>query len=80
MRCATRYLCPSQTAYFTQDTGLDAEKSREAETQVKDWRVKNRLPFPEFDKEDQIKLENKLAYPPNGPSHYKKRKDGSGDE
>jgi len=76
----TGFAFPSQTAYFTQDLGLDAEKSREAETQVKEWRAQSRLPFPEFDKEDQIKLENKLDYPPTGSSHYKKRKDVSGDE
>jgi MscS family membrane protein len=76
----TSFAFPSQTAYFTQDPGLDGEKSREAETQVKDWRAQSKLPFPEFDKEDQIKLENKLDYPPTGSSHYKQRKDVSGDK
>jgi len=47
----TGFAFPSQTTYFTKDTGLDAEKSRMAEAQVEDWRTKGKLPFPEFDKE-----------------------------
>ena len=41
----TGFAFPSQTAYFTQDSGLDAERSRQAEAQVEDWRVKGKLPF-----------------------------------
>ncbi|MBT8363968.1 MAG: mechanosensitive ion channel family protein [Deltaproteobacteria bacterium] len=48
----TGFAFPSQTAYFTEDSGLDAEYSRKAEAQVEDWRVKGKLPFPEFDKEE----------------------------
>jgi MscS family membrane protein len=76
----TGFAFPSQTAYFTQDSGLDAERSRQAEAQVEDWRVKGKLPFPEFDKEEQLKFENSLDYPPSGSSHYKPRKDVSGGE
>jgi MscS family membrane protein len=47
----TGFAFPSQTTYFTKDTGLDAEKSRMAEDQVENWRTKGKLPFPEFDKE-----------------------------
>jgi MscS family membrane protein len=47
----TGFAFPSQTAYLTDDSGLDAERSREAEVQVEDWRVKGKLPFPDFDKE-----------------------------
>ena len=53
---------------------LDAEKRREAETQVKDWREKSKLPFPEFDGKDQLEIENKLDYPPTGSSHHQPRK------
>jgi MscS family membrane protein len=76
----TGFAFPSQTAYFTQDSGLDAERSRQAEAQVEDWRVKGKLPFPEFDKEEQLKFENTLDYPPSGSSHHKQRKDVSGGE
>ena len=47
----TGFAFPSQTAYFTQDSGLDAERSRAAEAQVENWRVKGKLPFSDFDKE-----------------------------
>ena len=48
----TGFAFPSQTAYLTDDSGLDAERSRKAEAQVEDWRMKGELPFPEFDKEE----------------------------
>jgi MscS family membrane protein len=41
----TGFAFPSQTAYLTDDSGLDAERSRKAEAQVEDWRVKGKLPF-----------------------------------
>jgi MscS family membrane protein len=47
----TGFAFPSQTAYLTDDSGLDAERIRGAETQVQDWRAKDKLPFPDFDKE-----------------------------
>jgi len=46
----TGFAFPSQTAYLTDDSGLDAERSREAKAQVENWRVKGELPFPDFDK------------------------------
>ena len=69
----TSFAFPSQTAYFTQDSGLDAGKSREAETQVKDWRANGKLPFPEFDRAEQMEMEDTLEYPPKGsPGHSRK--------
>ena len=41
----TGFAFPSQTAYLADDSGLDAERSRKAEAQVEDWRVKGKLPF-----------------------------------
>ena len=46
----TNFAFPSQTAYFTQDSGLDAKRSGEAEAQVENWRAKGKLPFYDFDK------------------------------
>jgi MscS family membrane protein len=46
----TNFAFPSQTAYFTQDSGLDAKRSGEAEAQVENWRAKGKLPFSDFDK------------------------------
>jgi MscS family membrane protein len=76
----TGFAFPSQTAYLTDDSGLDAERSRKAEAQVEDWRAKGKLPFPEFNGKEQLEIENRLDYPPAGSSHYKKHPDVSDDE
>ena len=57
---------PSQTTYLTQDTGLDAEKTRQSEAEVESWRAEHNLPFPDFEPEDKEKLPDQLAYPPAG--------------
>ena len=64
----TGFAFPSSTAYFTEDAGLDTERSREAETQVQRWRAKGRLPFPEFDERQLLENEDTLDYPPKGSS------------
>ena len=71
----TGFAFPSQTTYFTKDTGLDAERSRVAEAQVEDWRTKGKLPFPEFDEEGQMEFEDILDYPPIGSSHHAEQKE-----
>ena len=70
----TGFAFPSQTAYWTRDSGLDGRKSQEAEERIKEWREKGNLPFPEFDENYQSGIENKLDYPPTGSSHAGKRK------
>jgi MscS family membrane protein len=71
----TGFAFPSQTTYFSKDTGLDAEKSRGAEAQVEDWRTKGKLPFPEFDEEGQMEFEDILDYPPTGSPHHAEQKE-----
>lgn len=66
----TGFAFPSQTSYFTRDQGLDAELGKEAEDQVGFWRSRDKLPFPEFELEDQEQLEDTLDYPPKGSSDY----------
>jgi MscS family membrane protein len=66
---------PSQTAYFTRDTGLDDERRDKAETEVGHLRFTGKLPFPEFDEEDREQLEDILDYPPKGSPDYKSNKD-----
>jgi MscS family membrane protein len=66
----TGFAFPSQTAYFTNDAGLDAEKSREAESRVANWRANGELPFPEFNGEAQGQFEDRLDYPPTGSVHH----------
>jgi MscS family membrane protein len=61
---------PSQTTYLTRDRGLDLERRREAETQVRRWRDGGKLPFPEFEESEGERLNNILDYPPKGSPHY----------
>jgi MscS family membrane protein len=69
----TGFAFPSQTAYLGRDAGLDAERGREAETQVQAWRSKGQLPFPEFDEGRSEEKEDVLDYPPEGSPDYKPR-------
>lgn len=68
------FAIPSQTAYFTRDKGLDAARSGTAEARVGEWRMRGKLPFPEFDGEARHQLENILDYPPKGSPDYVPRK------
>lgn len=72
----TSFAFPSSTVYFTEDAGLDAERSRHAEEQVNQWRSEGKLAFPEFDEMQQSVFEDKLDYPPEG-SVLKTREDSA---
>ncbi len=66
----TGFAFPSQTAYLSRDSGLDAERAEQAGQQVESWRQQKKLPFPEFADEERKQLEDQLAYPPEGsPDH-----------
>jgi hypothetical protein len=62
---------PSQTTYFSRDSGLDAGRASEVETEVEQWRSEGSLPFPEFGTETRGRLENTLDYPPRGSPGYR---------
>jgi MscS family membrane protein len=57
---------PSQTAYLGRDDGLDPEKTRAAEERVEAWRSEKRLPFPDFDSNEKLRIKDTLAFPPEG--------------
>lgn len=69
----TGFAFPSQTAYLGRDSGLDAERGREAETAVQEWRSKGQLPFPDFDDGQRWEKEDILDYPPQGSPGYHPR-------
>jgi len=48
----TSFAFPSHTIYISGDTGLDKEKSNNAEENVRKWREQGALPFPDFRDED----------------------------
>ena len=62
----TDFAFPSQTTYFSRDSGLDSEQIRTAEAQVQTWRSKGELPFPDFPPEQHQQLRGSLDFPPKG--------------
>jgi MscS family membrane protein len=62
----TGFAFPSNTTYLSRDGGLDAERSRQAEEEVRAWRDGSKLPFPGLDSETVAGLEDTLDYPPLG--------------
>jgi MscS family membrane protein len=55
---------PSQTLYFSRDSGLDKEKAAAAEQQVQHWRDQHQLPFPDFAPADKSAFGGSIVYPP----------------
>jgi MscS family membrane protein len=55
---------PSQTLYFSRDSGLDKEKTAAAEQQVEQWRDQHKLPFPDFAPGDKSAFRGSIVYPP----------------
>jgi MscS family membrane protein len=47
---------PSQTTYIARDDGLDGERIRTAEDQLRAWRGRGELPLPDFAEESRIAL------------------------
>jgi MscS family membrane protein len=54
---------PSQTVYFSRDSGLDKEKAGAAEQQVQQWRDQSKLPFPDFAPGDKAAFRGSIVYP-----------------
>ena len=62
----TGFAFPSTTTYLARDGGLDKSQTEVAEEQVRVWRDKGELPFPEFGEAQIEKLFNSLDFPPIG--------------
>ncbi len=54
---------PSQTVYFSRDSGLDKEKASAAEQEVQQWRDQHKLPFPDFAPADKSAFRGSIVYP-----------------
>jgi MscS family membrane protein len=59
---------PSQTLYLAKDQGVSAEKTAEAEAQVKQWRAAGDIQLPKFTEEKILELRATIPYPPEGSS------------
>lgn len=62
----TDFAYPARTLYMKRDPGVDAERARETEAEVRTWRDEGRLPFPHLTAETVAEIENSLPYPPEG--------------
>jgi len=54
---------PSQTVYFSRDSGLDKEKASATEQEVQQWRDQHKLPFPDFAPADKSAFRGSIVYP-----------------
>lgn len=62
----TGFAFPSQTIYLGRDGGLDETRTHEAEEQVRLWRERNELPFPNLSEDTIARLDDTVDYPPQG--------------
>jgi MscS family membrane protein len=62
----TSFALPSQTLYLARGREPDPEKTRRAETEVRQWREDRQLPFPNFSPEQIAQIRGSLIYPPPG--------------
>ncbi len=62
----TGFAVPSRTLYHTRDAGLNAERSQDAEKEVREWAAAHELPFPEFAADHRDRIMDTLDYPPEG--------------
>ena len=56
----------SKTIYYARDDGLDEERGRAAEQQVREWTEAGELPFPDMSEEQRDALAGTLHFPPEG--------------
>jgi MscS family membrane protein len=69
--CGTSFAFPSQTVYFTRDTGVDAARGAASEAEVRQWREEKRLPFPDYDFAERAEMAGTLPFPPEGSPDYR---------
>lgn len=68
---------PAQTLYLGRDAGLAKEKAENAVHKVAELRDGNKLPFPDFHKDEISSFKGSIDYPPK-ESTLRKSEDGSG--
>jgi len=60
------FALPSQTTYLEEGRGLDPDRTRAVEAQVKEWRERRELWLPHVPRDKIAEIENTLEYPPAG--------------
>lgn len=72
-KSGTGFAFPSQTLYVSRDEGINAERTRNAEDAVRNWRDSGSLQIPRFDADAIRMLRETIAYPPEGAAINGKR-------
>jgi len=67
----TDFAFPSTTTYLGRDTGLNEERTRQAEKAVRALREEGSLPLPDVPAETARKINDTLDYPPRGSASAK---------
>lgn len=62
----TGFAFPSQTTYVESGEGVDRERGRTAEEQVRTWRERGELYIPAFPRDEIGRVQGSLDYPPAG--------------
>jgi MscS family membrane protein len=62
----TALALPAQMTYLNQGVGLDPDRARAVEMQVREWRERGELWLPRFPREKIAELNNTLPYPADG--------------
>jgi MscS family membrane protein len=62
-KSGSAFAFPSQTLYFSRDSGIDKEKAAAAEQQVQQWRNQRQLPFPDFAPAAKSAFRGSIVYP-----------------
>ncbi len=68
---------PAQTLYLGRDAGLAKDKAENAAQKIAELRDGNKLPFPDYHKEEISSFKGSIDYPPK-ESTLRKSEDGSG--
>ena len=56
---------PAQTLYLSRDSGVEKQKAEDAVKKIAELRYGNKLPFPDFHKDDISSFKGSIAYPPS---------------
>lgn len=59
---------PSQTLYLSRDTGVEKQKAENAVNKIAELRDGNKLPFPDFHRDEISSLKGSIEYPPSESS------------
>lgn len=65
-KAGTGFAFPSRTLFYARDEGLDTERQKNAEKQLREWVSVQTLGFPDFEEKYRQQITDTLDYPPEG--------------